>query len=194
MKRIVYANYDEEGVIVYQAFKPEIVKVAVDKGTFGKGFGFERTSWIKPSFAWTLRRSNFATKNRMQAIAQIKITHSAFIEILSQSVETHYNPEVFQSELEWKDEFDKSKVIHQWDPERDLTGRKLERQAIQIGLRQEILKDYVDKYIIDVQDVTHIAHEIGEVVKSKKGSFPEVPLEKEYDLNTELFSKLGCNK
>lgn len=85
------------------------------------------------------------------------------------------------------------RAIHQWDPERDLIGKKLERQAIQIGLRKEILKDYVNNYIIEVQDVTCLAHEIGRIVKFRKEDLPEVPVEKEYRIDEELLTKLGCN-
>lgn len=42
MLRKVFADFDEEGVYVYQAFKPETVHIAVQLGIFGKGFGVER--------------------------------------------------------------------------------------------------------------------------------------------------------
>ena len=194
MKKLVYAHYDEEGVFVYQAFRPKIVEEAVRKRTFGKGFGLERTSWIKPSFSWTLRRSKYASKNRMQAIAKVKITHEAFLGILKQSIETHFNPENFDSEFDWEDSLNKAKVIHQWDPERDLTGRKLDKQAIQIGLRAEILKEYVNTFIIGVEDVTDLAVQIGKAVKSRSSKIPEVPVEQEYKIEPDLFKSLGCIK
>lgn len=192
MKKIVYANYDSNGVFVYQAFKPKIVQTAVEVGTFGKGFGFERTSWIKPSFSWTLRRSKYATKNRMEAIAQIKITHSAFKEILEQSVEAHYNENIYSCELDWETDLMKTQVVHQWDPERDLIGRRLERQAIQIGIREQVLKKYVSDYIIEVKDMTELAHKIGDAVRNKN-TLPSVPREIEYSIESSLFHKLGCN-
>ncbi len=49
MNKIIFADFDKEGIFVYQAFKPKIVKVAVKMGTFGKGFGLDRITWIKPS-------------------------------------------------------------------------------------------------------------------------------------------------
>ena len=147
MQKLIYAAYDDEGVFIYQAFKPKTVEIAVELGTFGKGFGFDRLSWIKPSFGWVLRRTKYATKNRMQAIAKIKISHSAFLEILNQSIETHWNDQLFDKEMDWQRTLNHSDVIHQWDPERDLVGRRLNRQAIQIGLRGNILRKYVSNYI-----------------------------------------------
>lgn len=192
MERKIYANYDEEGVYVYQAFKPDIVKVAVEKGTFGKGFGLDRITWIKPSFAWILRRSEYATKHRMEGIAKIKISHSSFLDILEQSIETQWNSSVYPQEDDWQKYLNQSDVIHQWDPERDLAGRRLERQAIQIGIRGEVIKKYVSDYVMGVQDVTILSQQIGALAKKRMDINIEVPEEKEYPISAELYHKLGC--
>jgi hypothetical protein len=42
----VIGCFDEQGIYVYQAFSPDIVKTAVELGTFGKGFGLDRMTWI----------------------------------------------------------------------------------------------------------------------------------------------------
>ena len=187
----VFAAFDEEGVYVYQAFKPKIVQVAVELGTFGKGFGLDRISWIKPSLAWTLQRSKYATKHRMEAIAQIKIKHESWLEILNQSVETQFVGTYWKDENTWQIAMNKSDVIHQWDPERDLYGRKLEQAAIQVGIRGEVIKQYVNDFIINVEDVTALANSIGVLVKNRKGKLPQVPEEKEYPLPLELKLRLG---
>ena len=59
--RIIYARYDERGIDVYQAFKPSIVEEALRHGRFGKGFGLDRMTWIKPSFLWLMERSGWGT-------------------------------------------------------------------------------------------------------------------------------------
>lgn len=194
MKKLIYADFDEEGVYVYQAFKPQTVQIAAELGTFGKGFTFNRTSWIKPSFGWMLRRSKYGTKNRMQGIAKIKLSHAAFEEILSQSIEAHWNPKLFETEEIWSKALNSSDVIHQWDPERDIIGRRLERQAIQIGIRGEVIRKYVSEFITGVEDVSTLAHEIGRIKKSASSNFPDIPEEKEYPLAEDLFRKLGCEK
>ncbi len=191
MERKIYADFDGDGVYIYQAFKPEIVKEAVAKGTFGKGFGLDRITWIKPSFGWMLYRSEYASKYRMEAIAKIKIAHQSWLEILSQSIETSWNPEIYQEEWQWQDALNQSEVIHQWDPERDLAGKKTGRSAIQIGIRGEIIKKYVAEYITTVQDVTDLAKTIGKFVKGNKIDFEGGPEEKEYPLDNDLFVKLG---
>jgi len=119
-----------------------------------------------------LRRSNYGTKNRMQAIAKIKLSHQAFREILNQSVETHWNKDVFLEEDDWSKKLHNSDVIHQWDPERDLVGKRLDRQAIQIGIRGAVIK----------------------ITKSRGTNFPQIPMEKEYVISESLFEKLGCER
>lgn len=194
MKKIIYANYDEAGVYMYQAFKPATVKIAAELGTFGKGFGFDRLTWIKPSFAWLLRRSKYGTKNRMKGIAKIKIAHSAFLEILEQSIETHWNQKLYSNEDNWQKAINNSDVIHQWDPERDLVGKRLNRQSIQIGIRGEVIKKYVSDYILGVEDISELAHEIGRLKKSGANTFPSLEEEKVYEISAELFLRLGCQE
>ena len=191
MNKVIFADFDEEGVYVYQAFKPKIVAVAVELNQFGKGFGVDRISWIKPSLGWMLRRSKYATKHRMEAIARIKLTHQAWLEILHQSIPTHYDANRFGSEIEWQKALNNSEVIHQWDPERSLKGERLNRQAIQIGLRGDILKKYKNELVINVEDITDLAKSIGFASK-KNHPFPtNIPEEKEYPINEKLKFQLG---
>lgn len=191
MNKVIYADYDEEGVYVYQAFKPKIVAVAVEQNKFGKGFGIDRISWIKPSLGWMLRRSKYATKHRMEAIARIKLSHKSWMEILNQSIPTHFDEKRYSSENEWQSALKNSDVIHQWDPERSLKGERLDRQAIQIGLRGDILKKYKDEYVIGVKNITELAKAIGLSAKKRQPFPPNTPIEEEYPINENLRAKLG---
>ncbi len=190
--RKVYCAYDEEGVFVYQAFSPKIVEFAVAHGTFGKGFGLDRTSWIKPSFAWTLHRSEYATKHRMEAIARIKLHHWAWLEILEKSVQSHFDAKYYADELAWQSALKRADVVCQWDPERGLDGRPAGRQAIQLGLKAPMLPHYVERYIIRVEDVTPLTRAIAPIAKARRSDFPAVPLEREYPLSNALAAQLGC--
>ncbi|MEO8392589.1 MAG: DUF4291 family protein, partial [Chloroflexota bacterium] len=152
-ERQIYAAYDEAGIQVYQAFTPSIVQAALAKGTFGAGFGLDRMTWIKPSLGWMLYRSGYASKHNQEAIIRVKLSHEGFLEILRRSVETSFNPRIYASEGEWKRALDASTVRHQWDPERHIKGPKLERRAIQIGIRGETVHAYVNDWIIGLEDV-----------------------------------------
>lgn len=191
MQNIIYADYDDEGVFIYQAFKPKIVAVAVELGKFGKGFGVDRISWIKPSLGWMLRRSKYASKHRMNAIARVKLDHQSWLEILDQSIPTHFDENRFSTEYEWQSALKNSDVIHQWDPERSLKGERLDRQAIQVGLRGDVLKKYKEEYVIGVEDITDLAKKIGYAVKHNQSMPNYTPHEKEYFVHDDLKDKLG---
>jgi hypothetical protein len=189
--RKIFANYDEEGIYVYQAFTPSTVAAALKRGTFDKGFSLDRMTWIKPSFGWMLYRSGYASKHRQEAILKIKLSHTGFLEILRQSVETSFNRHIYESEHAWSAALAKSEVRHQWDPERALNGAKLERRAIQIGIRGETVARYVNEWILQLEEVTALAREIGQAVKERKKVLPEVPHEDVYEVTDELKHSLG---
>jgi hypothetical protein len=192
--RKIFASFDEEGIYVYQAFKPSIVAAALQCGTFDKGFSLDRMTWIKPSFGWMLYRSGYASKHRQEAILKIKLSHAGFLEILRQSVETSFNPRIYESEHAWALALTKSEVRHQWDPERGLNSEKLERRAIQIGIRGETVNRYVNEWIIGLEEITALAQQIGQAVKERKQILPDAPQEAEYEVDEELRQILGISQ
>ncbi|WP_299453973.1 DUF4291 family protein [uncultured Microscilla sp.] len=193
MQKQIYAAYDDEGLFVYQAFKPKVVATAAAKGTFGTGFNTNRLTWIKPSFAWVLQRTKYATKHRMNSIARIKLSHEGWLHLLQQAVPTQYDAQRYTNEEDWQQALDKAVVIHQWDPERDLLGKKLDRAAIQVGVRSEELSlRYVNEWILDIEDVTELAHTIGSLQKQRNPRLPETPKERLYPVSEEMALALGC--
>lgn len=162
MQRQIWAEYDEEGIFVYQAFKPEIVEDALVRGRFGKGFGIERMTWIKPSLGWILYRSGYATKHNQERIVKVKIPHKAWDLILSQGVLSQHNTDLYPDVYGWRVALDRSEVVIQWDPERDLWLRPLEQRAIQVGIRGEMIRAYAYEWPLSILDVTPLARAIAE--------------------------------
>lgn len=60
--RHIIAQYDDESVVVYQAYRPAIGNFAATHGYFGGEFKLDRFSWIKPNFLWMMYRSRWGTK------------------------------------------------------------------------------------------------------------------------------------
>lgn len=187
----ILAAFDSEGVFIYQAFKAGIADEAVRKGTFGKGFNLERMTWIKSSFGWMLYRSGYATKHRQERILKIKLSHEGFHTILSQAIPTSFDQNIFISEEEWRRTLDKSEVRYQWDPDRDLSLRRLERRALQLGIRGRIVKEYVDRWILGIEDVTELAHAIKVAVEKRQTEMPIVPEENLYEVSSKIEIILG---
>jgi hypothetical protein len=194
MDRIIRATFDDAGVIVYQAFKSSIADEALRLGTFGRGFNLQRMTWIKSSFGWMLYRSCYATKHRQDRILKIKLSHEGFQAILSQGVPTAYDPGLFKSEEAWRSELDRSEVRYQWDPDRDVLLHRLDRRALQIGIRGSIVKHYVNHWIHSIEDATQLAHAIKESVEHRRRELPVVPEEREYNLDDAIQRILGMTR
>jgi hypothetical protein len=157
--RHILAQYDATSIIVYQAFRPDIVRSAVTHGHFAEGFSLSRMSWIKPNFLWMMFRSGWAQKPDQEAIVAVRLLRSAFDAILGAAVQSSFVREIHGTEEAWKSAVASSDIRLQWDPDHDPRGQKVERRAIQIGLRGPTLARYASEWILGVEDVTDFVRE-----------------------------------
>lgn len=75
--RHILASFDDESIIVYQAYRPMIARFAIENGFFGGEFSYSRMSWIKPNFLWMMYRSGWGTKeNRNRSLGCAFDDHS----------------------------------------------------------------------------------------------------------------------
>lgn len=152
--RHILAQFDDESVVVYQAYRPALGHFAAEHGYFGGGFSLQRMSWIKPNFLWMMFRCGWGTKPDQEVTLAVWLRRSAFDAILKEAVHSTFVPEVYGSEADWKQALAHSSVRLQWDPDHDPLGGKLERRAIQLGLRGEVLARYAREWILRVEDVS----------------------------------------
>jgi Domain of unknown function (DUF4291) len=157
--RHILARFDDETVVVYQAYRPEIGRFAAQHGCFGGGFSLDRMSWIKPNFLWMMFRSGWGTKPDQEVTLAVWLRRSAFDAILREAVHSSFVAEVYASEDEWKRAVAGSSVRLQWDPDHNPAGGKVERRAIQLGLRGEMLAGYAREWIVRVEDVSAFVEE-----------------------------------
>lgn len=76
--RHIIACHDDEGIIVYQAYRPAIGLYAAKNGYFGGAFSFTRMTWIKPNFLWMMYRCGWGTKAGQEIILAIKLKKKFF--------------------------------------------------------------------------------------------------------------------
>jgi Domain of unknown function (DUF4291) len=157
--RYILAQFDEESIIVYQAYRPEIGNFASQHGYFGKDFSFTRMSWIKPNFLWMMYRSGWGTKKGQEVILAVRIKRDAFEYILANAVPSSFIPELYLNREKWKQAISESAVRLQWDPDHHPSGAKLERRAVQLGLRGDVLRSYARDWIIDIEDISEFVCE-----------------------------------
>lgn len=53
----ILAQFDDETIVVYQAYNEAIGRYAIEHQRFGGAYSFSRMSWIKPNFLWMMYRS-----------------------------------------------------------------------------------------------------------------------------------------
>jgi hypothetical protein len=111
-------------------------------------------SWIKPSFLWMMYRSGWATKENQENILSIHLKKDGFNDILFNSVLTIFDEKLYTDYESWKNKLIHSDVRCQWDPARDCTGNPLQDRTIQLGMKGESLRKYVDIWIEKIDDIT----------------------------------------
>lgn len=184
LKTIKYAKYEQElpqsgkhiicqlrneNIIVYQAFNPNISKWAIENQKFGGShYKFSRMSWIKPNFLWMMYRAGWARKAHQQQILAIEISKTNFETLLEEAVHSTYIEEIYGTREKWKSKLEGSLVRLQWDPDHNPNGGKLERRAIQIGIKGELLEKFGKEWIISIEDITEFVHKQKSILDSGK--------------------------
>lgn len=191
-EREIRADYDRDTIAIYQAYSPAIADAALEAGQFVKPFSFHRMTWIKPSFLWLMHRSNWAQKSAQERVLCVRITRSGWEKALSLTVPTSFVPGLFASPEEWAEQFATAQVHLQWDPERSLRGAGLQHYSIQVGLSRHVIREYVDEWVVGIEDITPRVRKIygllqsGQADKAKRQLLPE----RVYPIPAELSRRL----
>jgi Domain of unknown function (DUF4291) len=188
----IRAQFSETAIRVYQAYSPQIAYPALAAGRFVPPFKLLRMTWIKPSFNWMMYRSGFGRKPGEECVLGIDITREGFDWALDHAVLSTYLPAVHGGLEHWQKLLAKMPVRIQWDPERDWTLREIKGvRAIQIGLSAEAVPRYVNDWIVQIQDVTTLAHSIAaDAADSKQPPFRPDELERPYPMRPALAKRL----
>ena len=182
MSNEIRAVYSKDTIRVYQAYNKIIASEAVMKGTFGDHFKMDRMTWIKPSFLWMMYRCGWATKENQECVLAIDIQRNAFDYLVANAVISTYQEEMYRSREEWKRLIHSSDIRLQWDPERDIHGNPLNYRSLQLGLRGEALRKYVDEWIVDITDITSYVNELKCLILQKKDVSMLLPKENVYQI------------
>ncbi|MCA9720236.1 MAG: DUF4291 domain-containing protein [Myxococcales bacterium] len=152
--RHILAQFDDESVVVYQAYRPEIGEFAVTHQRFGGPWSFSRMSWIKPNFLWMMYRCGWASKPGQEVVLAVRMRRAGFDALLAAAVHSSYVPELYGDQASWKAAVKRSDVRLQWDPDHDPHGAKQTRRAIQLGLRGPTLASYAEPWALSITDIS----------------------------------------
>jgi hypothetical protein len=170
--RQIRARFDEQTIVVYQAYAPQLAEPALAAGRFVAPFSFERMTWVKPSFAWMMERCGWATKPGQTRVLAVHLRRGAFDDAVRQAVSGHGQ---------------KGAALRlQWDPERDLEGRCLPFRSLQLGIGSRFARAYANDWVVRLEDVTPLVRALREVRASDdRGRLADLaPVEQPYPLET----------
>jgi len=183
----------DDMLVVYQAYNNKIADFAIENQFLGgDAFSYNRMSWIKPNFLWMMYRCGWASKENQERVLALWLKKSDFEEILKEAVFSSFNPACYASEEEWRNDLNKKQAHLQWDPEHDPYGNKIERRAIQLGLKGALLEKFGRKQIAFIEDVTAFAKEQNLLLQGNLADNLLVPIETLYKTsNCDLNKKTG---
>ena len=189
----IRAVFDASTILVWQAYDDRIADPALAHQRFVAPFSFHRMTWIKPSFAWMMHRSRWAGKSGQTRILGLRISRTAWEDVLSQAVLTHPDPKVFPDRAAWEKSFKTAKVHVQWDTERSLRGAALDHYSIQVGISRHLIEDFAAAWIESIEDFTPKVQKMREL--SRRGKHAEAkrlaPVERPYPTPPEIEARLG---
>lgn len=178
------AQFTADDIIVYQAYQPGIADFAVREQSFGgPHYSFSRMTWIKPGFMWMMYRAGWATKPNQERILAIRLRLDGFLAILGAAVHSSFQQTIYQNHENWQTALSNSDVRLQWDPDHDPHGQKLDRRAIQIGLRGDWVQRFNKEWILEITDVTDFAKDQFLVLSESGLGALEVPVENVFPLD-----------
>ena len=156
--KVILAQFDQDSIIVYQAFNAVTADYAVEHQQLGgPRYSLTRMSWIKPNFMWMMYRCSWLAADEEQArVLAIRIDRAFFDGLLASAVASSFRASGMESEAEWKRALKQSEVRLQWDPDHGPNGNKLSRRAIQLGLRGETLRRFVFEATRSIEDVSDL--------------------------------------
>lgn len=176
----IMAQYDDNKIIVYQSYRPEIGHFAAKHQYFGGAFSLNRMTWIKPNFLWMMFRNGWGTKEGQEVVLAIHLKREAFERYLDAAVYSSYQANIYENREQWQKLVKTSNIRLQWDPDHDPYGAKLERRAIQIGIRNEDIKSYAKEDILKIEDVSDFVKEQHQYVLNNNLDELTIPEERAY--------------
>lgn len=191
--RQVRAVFDDDAIVVYQAYPRPIADAALAAGTFVAPFKRERMTWIKPSFRWMMYRSGWASKPGQECVLSIRISRDGFHEALAGACLSHFDRDVYDDAAAWAARKRCTEVRVQWDPERTPSGAPLPYRSLQVGLSGSAVDAYVDDWIVGIEDITDVVRDLRGMMSDDATAVDcHLPPERPYPLPDAVARTIGA--
>lgn len=179
--KFIIAQYCDEHIIIYQAFKDSIAEYAVKHQRFGGiDYDFDRMTWLKPSFLWMMYYSGWANKENQENVLAIQICRKGFDEILRYAVMSSFYKNIYGTNHNWEQELSRSDIQLQWESYHDLLGNKTDRKAVKIGIKGDMLQRYNNEWIQKIENITTFVREQQRLIETNQHHTLQLPYERAY--------------
>lgn len=173
----ILAQYNDDYIVVYQAYRQSIGEFAATNQFFGGDFSYNRMTWIKPNFLWMMYRSGWGTKPGQEITLAIKLKRDVFDDYLKSAVASSFAQTSIDNHASWKQAVGDSDVRLQWDPDHHPTGAKEVRKAIQLGIRGAKLEPFKGTGIVEIEDISDFVNQQRELLNNNQMSELMMPEE-----------------
>lgn len=192
--RVILAQYDADSVVVYEAMGRAQGRSLLERGHLGAIIGdVDRMHWFGTSFTWFMRSTGWATEPGQKMVFAVWVRRDRFDEMLQQAVPAHFTQSAFENREAWQQALDDSDVRAQWSPDFPPQGPKLDRKAIQFGLRGDMLRGYATDWVLGIEDMTGFVHQQAQFVGTPELLF--VPAQGIYPVHDEqIGTRLSLTK
>lgn len=169
-------QFDDDSIVVYQAYNETIAKYAVAHQKFEgcASFNPTRMTWVKTNFLWMMFRCGWAAKSNQERVLAIWLKRDVFEQYL-ENARTKGSSKVFGGT-----------VRLQWDPDHFPNGDcHPYRRAVQLGLKG--IEGFANgAHIVKIEDVTDFVLQQGRIVDQKDNSELLVARERVFVPNSKL--------
>ena len=184
-RRQIRANYGDSTIRVYQNMDNRGADHFLGSYSLPKSFYGKSRVWIKPSLLWTMRRSQWGTAEGRERIVAVDILRSTFESLLFRS---HLIDPIIGINYDTEERFCHDTEVNpnyvQWDPDKNLSGERMYRRALMLGIVPAQLADY-EEGIVKLTDVS---------AELKQARNPLLPFEFVYPTPSELLRRLEMNQ
>ena len=171
-RRMIRASYGDETIRVYQNMNDEGADYFLDNQVLPGSFLKRSRVWIKPSFLWTMKRSEWGTapgRERVIAVDLLRSTFEGLIErshLLDPILGIHYYSESgFYRDAEINPNY------VQWDPDKDQGGARMFRRSLMLGIAPQLLGDY-ERGIVALTDISGQVRDRDSVIPPFEFAYP----------------------
>jgi hypothetical protein len=124
----------------------------------------------------------------------VRLRRPFFDSLRAAAVPSTWDRRLHATEADWSRAVGRSDVRLQWDPDHHPSGAKLDRRAVQLGLRGESLDAYGRRELVEVIDLSAFVTEQREVLASSGVSKLFTPSERVYTpADAAVADRLGLN-